>query len=230
MRSWAGRRAPRSRAGTTRSRSRASSCSRIRTRARGSTGRSTIRRTTACPACPMPATAFAIAHYVKRGLELLWSLAVSLPLSDDERRAARLSAMMTAIARCASARAPVRGAGGSRARRRPRRRAGRARRGDRARRQRRGRRRRPFPRRARPAAAPAAIVHRLGARSSRPRRRRGRSRVPHRPAHRDRRGRDPRHRRATRSSRGASPPSTIASSSTGSAVTARRTTPSSRPC
>ena len=30
-------------------------------------------------------------YYVKRGIELLWSLAVSLPLSDDERRAAHLS-------------------------------------------------------------------------------------------------------------------------------------------
>ena len=34
---------------------------------------------------------FAMLYYVKRGLELLWSLAVSLPLSDDERRAAHLA-------------------------------------------------------------------------------------------------------------------------------------------
>ena len=34
---------------------------------------------------------FAMWYYVKRGLELLWSLAASLPLSDDERRAAHLS-------------------------------------------------------------------------------------------------------------------------------------------
>ena len=42
---------------------------------------------------------FAMLYYVKRGLELLWSLAASLPLSDDERRAAHLS-RTTASARC----------------------------------------------------------------------------------------------------------------------------------
>ena len=44
------------------------------------------------PGVPHPGDPpFAMLYYVKRGLELLWSLAVSLPLSDDERRAAHLS-------------------------------------------------------------------------------------------------------------------------------------------
>jgi len=43
------------------------------------------------PGVPDGDDRFDIAHYLKRGLELLWRLAVSLPLSDDERRAARLS-------------------------------------------------------------------------------------------------------------------------------------------
>ena len=230
MRSWAARRVPRSRAGTTRSRSRAASSSRIRTAAPGRTGRSSIPRTTVFPACPIPAIRRSPSwYYVKRGLELLWSLAASLPLSDDERRAAHLSRddgerslrewLRRPFGELADrARDAVHGAG--------------------------------------LAALVAAIAlagsiesvavdHLPGVHErllrllqsfiewvrdrARPWRRRGRPRVPHRAARRDRRGLDPWRRDATTSSPRASRPSTITSSSTGSGVTARPTTPSSRP-
>src|SRR5688572_18971887 len=75
------------------SRSRAASCSRIRTAAPGHTHWPILYpEDDRVPGVPHPGDPpFAMWYYVKRGLELLRSLAAALPLSDDERRAVHLS-------------------------------------------------------------------------------------------------------------------------------------------